>query len=111
MFGMMSRKQVVLLASVILMIALITNIGGWIQNTEANPNSIITTHLLEACVDTDHGSQSDICQSVKWTSVVEISSTPHPSDHAVQKIETNSYSSTGVTSCNQCPNPPFDEYN
>jgi hypothetical protein len=116
MFSMTSRQQVVSLTSAILMIALITNIVGWIQDAEATPDEIVTQNITHTCVDTDHPYQSDICQSVSWTSVIKFHPPdPHPSSHApshaVVESEDDYFWSTGVTSCNQCPNPPFTHYN
>ncbi len=63
MFSMTSRKQAIALTSAILMVALLTNIAGWIQNAEATPVLTIKIYVTHACVDSDHGGQSDICKS------------------------------------------------
>ena len=117
MFSMMSRKQVVLLTSTILMIALITNFAGLIQDAEANPSGVITVNVTHACVDSDHGGQSDICQTVHysynhyiWPWVGHQWDDPHGS-HMVSYGSTDKYKSSSVTSCSQCPNPPFSDYN
>ena len=107
----MSRKQVVSLTSAILMIALITNIAGWIHHAEAHPDLILTLNVTHSCVDTDHPYQSDICQTVLYPVIVETDPVPHPENHNQDEEERDEFWSTGVTSCPQCPNPPFDEYN
>ena len=104
----MSRKQVVLLTSAILMVILATTTVVWIQNAEADISVITYDLVTHACVDTDHPSQSDVCQSVIY---LDITIEPELHGHALATVDTTSYKSTGVTSCSQCPNPPFDEYN
>ena len=111
----MSRKQVVSLTSAILMVALITNIAGWIQNAEAHPSLTLKQNITHACVDTDHNYQSDICQSISYTQwSYRYPWTGHtwdsPRHHGVLSSEKDVYKSTGVTSCSQCPNPPFYHY-
>lgn len=106
----MSRKQAVSLTSAILMVALITNIVGWVHNAEAHPHMIVTQNVTHACVDTDHTYQSDICQAVQFTVIVELYPDPHPDEHGQFQDNRNVYISTGVTSCSQCPNPPFYHY-
>ncbi len=103
----MSRKQVVSLTSAILMVALITNFAGLIQDAEADPVRVVKQNVTHACVDTDHPSQSDVCQTVQFTVTVTV----NPHGHKKEVEERDVYLSTGVTSCPQCPNPPFDEYN
>ena len=104
----MSRKQVALLASAILMVILATTTVVWIQNAEAHVSVATYDIVTHACVDTDHPSQSDICQSVLE---LVITIEPDLHGHPAIIVDTTSYKSTGVTSCPQCPNPPFDEYN
>ena len=104
----MSRKQVVSLTSAILMVALITNIAGWIQNAEADISVVVVHNITHSCVDTDHPSQSDICQTVDEIVIVAL---PPLHGHGFVLAEEDRFRSTGVTSCSQCPNPPFDEYN
>lgn len=104
----MSRKQVVLLTSAILMVILATTTVVWIQNAEADISVTTFDLVTHACVDTDHPSQSDVCQSVIY---VEIETEPELHGHLCVMENTTSYKSTGVTSCNQCPNPPFTNYN
>ena len=104
----MSRKQVVLLTSAILMVILATTTVVWIQNAEADISAMVVHNITHSCVDTDPPSQSDICQTVDEIVVVVL---PPLHGHAVVKHEEDRFRSTGVTSCSQCPNPPFDEYN
>ena len=106
----MSRKQVVSLTSAILMIALITNFVGLIQNAEAHASLILTQNVTKACVDTDHPHQSDICQTVQYTMTAYAYPNPHPDEHSQYNLAEDVYRSTGVTSCSQCPNPPFTNY-
>ena len=84
-----------------------SNIVGWIQDAEANPVDVFVQHITYACVDTDHGGQSDICQTVNYTVVL----IPNPHGHEKNIDERDVYLSKGVASCNQCPNPPFTNYN
>ena len=104
----MSRKQVGLLASAILMVILATTTVVWIQNAEADISVTTYDLVTHTCVDTDHPSQSNVCQSVLK---LEITTEPELHGHASVTVDTTSFKSTGVTSCNQCPNPPFDAYN
>ena len=103
----MSRKQVVSLTSTILVVTLITLFALWIQNAEANPVKIYIQNVTHSCVDTDHPSQSDICQTVNYLRIL----IPYPHGHSKRYIFENKFRSTGVTSCSQCPNPPFTYYN
>ena len=107
----MSRKQVVSLTSAIVVIALITNVAGWIHHAEAHPDLILTLNVTHCCVDTDHPYQSDICQTVTYELIIETDPNPHPANHNQDEEERNVFWSTGVTSCPQCPNPPFTNYN
>lgn len=109
----MSRKQVVSLTSAILMVALITNFVGLIQDAEATPLLTIKIFVTHSCVDTDHPSQSDICQTVDfidWYYMYHGEQDPHQ-DHDEKYFEESHFKSTHVTSCSQCPNPPFTHYN
>ena len=104
----MSRKQVVLLTSAILMVILATTTVVWIQNAEADISVKVVHDVTHSCVDTDHPSQSDICQTVEYTVIVTY---PPEHGHVILLVTEDRFESTGVTSCSQCPNPPFDEYN
>ena len=104
----MSRKQVVLLTSIILLVALITNMMGLIQDAEAHVTVVLFDNVTHSCVDTDHPYQSDICQTVTR---VDVTVSPMPHGHVAVVEHKNSFESTGVTSCSQCPNPPFTNYN
>ena len=104
----MSRKQVVLLTSAILMVILATTTVVWIQNAEADISVFLTHIVTHACVDTDHPYQSDICQTVDY--IVEVDLPPFHG-HPVVIVTEEVFRSTGVTSCSQCPNPPFTNYN
>jgi hypothetical protein len=99
MLNMMSRKQVILLTSTILMVALITNIAGWLHNAEADPAIIITWNVTHACVDTDHNYQSDVCQTVDYIDIWSLDPIPHPDDHGTFEDDRDTYKSTSVTSC------------
>ena len=107
MFSIMLRKQVVSLTSAILMVALITNIAGLIKDAEADRVRVVKQNVTHSCVDTDHPSQSNICQTVQFS--VKIIINPH--GHKEKIEERDVFISTGVTSCSQCPNPPFTNYN
>ena len=108
MFSMTSRKQVVSLTSAIFMVTLITNFVGLIKDAEATPSIVTTVNVTHACVDSDHGGQSDICKIKEFT---ELEYTypwaghqqeyPH-GWHVTFFNEKNQYTSEHVTSCSQC---------
>ena len=74
------KKTVVSLTSAILMIALITNIAGWIHHAEAHPSIIITINVTEYCVDTTTTRpQNDICSYREFVEVNESHFDPNQS--------------------------------
>ena len=93
------------------MVILVTTTVVWIHHAEAHPDLILTLNVTHSCVDTDHPYQSDICQTVDYELIIETDPVPHPENHNQDEEERDEFWSTGVTSCSQCPNPPFDEYN
>ena len=104
----MSRKQVVSLTSAILVVALITNITGWIQDAEANPVKVYVQNVTHHCYDSNSGHPwNDICQTVNYTRTL----IPYPHEHALLLIFEDKLKFTTVSSCTQCPNPPFTNYN
>lgn len=108
----MLRKQVVSLTSAILMVALITNIAGWIHHAEAHPDLILTLNVEHPCVDSNSGHPwNDICQTVDY--IVEVTNVPvpHPASHNQDTEEKDAVWFTSVSKCSKCPNPPFTNYN
>ena len=108
----MLRKQVVLLTSVTLLVALITNIAGWIQNAEAHPSIVTKVYVTHYCVDeTTTRPQNDICKSTEysyysyfWPSKnhPKKKSDPDHTSHGAIYDEVEKSKFEYVDSCSQC---------
>ena len=111
MFSMMSRKQVVLFTSTILVVTLITLLGVWIQNAEADPTMVITVDVTESCVyESTTYPQNDVCKSQEYTVTVSYTPPGHPAipsnahtSHGVYTDNVSKYKATYVNSCSECP--------